>query len=160
MRKIVRTRAEFFIQFHRFGVVARLPEPPQHRCQNVLMDINLSPHRDRCAREIYANRNSFLFITQGDTMSEIFGTPEETAKWIDERIVQIRQQLEAEKLATHERCVRIEQDSRQRIRDAERDFYDRCAPMQRELDELLKVATIKHAYSPIPPMIVPAKDFP
>jgi hypothetical protein len=93
-------------------------------------------------------------------MSELFGTPEETAKWVDDQIVRLRQQIEDEKISTHERCVRIEQDSRQRIRNAQRDFYDRTAPMQRELDELLKVATIKHILSPIPPMIVPAKDFP
>jgi len=93
-------------------------------------------------------------------MTELFGYPEEAGKLIDEFIVRLRSQIADEQAATYHRIQRIEHDSRQRIRDAQRDFVDRVEPMRRELDELLKVATIKYVTSPIAPMIVPAKDLP
>lgn len=91
-------------------------------------------------------------------MSDLFGTPEENEKFIEESIARLGAQIEEEKLATHHRIQRIEHDSKQRIRDAQRDFMDRVEPMRRELDALVKAAGLKHSYSTVPPVLISLDD--
>ena len=91
-------------------------------------------------------------------MAELLGTPEEIEKSIEERIVSLRRQIEDAKAETHHRIQRIEYDSRQRIRDEQRDFFDRVNPLQRELDGLLKVSTLKYVFATTPPAIVDVEN--
>lgn len=84
----------------------------------------------------------------------MIGTPEENEKLIEERIVSLRRQIADEQAKTHERLQQIEEDYEQRRRYALRDSWDRAEPMRRELEELLKVMTAKHAFSTVPPVIV------